>query len=242
MHQEVIKLIEMALADGQVTEKEREIILRKAEKIGLDIDEVEMYLEGKISDNSNKPTITYKSNRESVLIKCPECGAILKSFTTNCLECGHEFRNSKSSNLINELRDDFKEIEVMCKDEYFRDGMDKSVIPGSIFNKKETVIQKEQYEIELEIDTMIAKRKEKLLTGLPVPNTKEDILEILSMGLPEVQKKLSWNERLGFHPKNILKKAWLAKCEQVIMKAKLSMKNDETTLLEIKNYEKQLKS
>lgn len=49
MHPEIDKLIDMALADGQVTEKEREIILRKAEKLGLDYDEVEMYLEGIIS-------------------------------------------------------------------------------------------------------------------------------------------------------------------------------------------------
>jgi uncharacterized membrane protein YebE (DUF533 family) len=48
MHPEIDKLIEMALADGQVTDKEREIILRKAEKLGRDVDEVEMYLEGKI--------------------------------------------------------------------------------------------------------------------------------------------------------------------------------------------------
>jgi hypothetical protein len=36
MHPEIEKLVEMALADGQVTDKEREIILLKAEKLGLD--------------------------------------------------------------------------------------------------------------------------------------------------------------------------------------------------------------
>ena len=44
MHPELQKLIEMAILDGNLTDKRREIILRKAEKIGLDIDEVEMYL------------------------------------------------------------------------------------------------------------------------------------------------------------------------------------------------------
>lgn len=43
MHPELDKLIEMALADGQVTDKEREIILRKAEKLSLDVDEVENF-------------------------------------------------------------------------------------------------------------------------------------------------------------------------------------------------------
>jgi hypothetical protein len=54
MNSEIEKLIKMALADGQVTDKEREIILRKAEKLGLDVDEVEMYLEGSLYHN--KPT------------------------------------------------------------------------------------------------------------------------------------------------------------------------------------------
>ena len=45
MNSEIEKLVQMSLVDGQVTDKEREIILRKAEKLGLDRDEVEMYLE-----------------------------------------------------------------------------------------------------------------------------------------------------------------------------------------------------
>lgn len=49
MHPDLEKLISLALADGVVSEKEREIILRKAEKLDLDVDEVEMYLEGQIS-------------------------------------------------------------------------------------------------------------------------------------------------------------------------------------------------
>jgi uncharacterized membrane protein YebE (DUF533 family) len=48
MNPEIDKLINIALTDGQVTDKEREIILRKAEKLGLDVDEVEMYLESNL--------------------------------------------------------------------------------------------------------------------------------------------------------------------------------------------------
>lgn len=52
MHPEIDKLISMALSDGKITYKEREIILRKAEKLGLDVDELEMYLENKIGNVS----------------------------------------------------------------------------------------------------------------------------------------------------------------------------------------------
>lgn len=48
MHPEIEKLIDLALADGQITEKERNVILKKAAELDVDADEVEMVLDGKI--------------------------------------------------------------------------------------------------------------------------------------------------------------------------------------------------
>ena len=45
MHPEIENLINMAIADGDITEKERTIILRKADLLSEDKDEVEMILE-----------------------------------------------------------------------------------------------------------------------------------------------------------------------------------------------------
>lgn len=49
MHPEIDKLIDLALADGQITEKERNVTLKKAAELGVDADEVEMILGGKMS-------------------------------------------------------------------------------------------------------------------------------------------------------------------------------------------------
>lgn len=57
MNKEIIKLVGIALEDGILTEKERQIILRKAANLGLDVDEVEMYLEnclGKLNQVQEK--------------------------------------------------------------------------------------------------------------------------------------------------------------------------------------------
>lgn len=57
MNAEMIKLVDIALEDGILTDKEREILLRKANSLGLDLDEVEMYLEnrlGKLNQNQQK--------------------------------------------------------------------------------------------------------------------------------------------------------------------------------------------
>ena len=42
------KLIEMALMDGELTEKEKQILFKKAEIFGVDLDEFEMVLEAKL--------------------------------------------------------------------------------------------------------------------------------------------------------------------------------------------------
>lgn len=70
-------MINLAKESGQLTEKQKEIILRKAEKLGKDVDEVEMVLESlslKIRDNAIPKS---KSHTR----KCPSCGAIIPSGT-----------------------------------------------------------------------------------------------------------------------------------------------------------------
>jgi hypothetical protein len=85
MHPEIENLINMALADGEVTERERAIILRKADSLGLDRDEIEMILEGKfhqLKTNANEP------KKENVN-KCPSCGEIIFGLSQVCSSCGY---------------------------------------------------------------------------------------------------------------------------------------------------------
>ncbi|MEY4659601.1 MAG: hypothetical protein RJB36_1367, partial [Bacteroidota bacterium] len=47
-NEQLEKLIEMALMDGELTEKEKQILFKKAESLGVDLDEFEMVLEAKL--------------------------------------------------------------------------------------------------------------------------------------------------------------------------------------------------
>lgn len=99
MHPEIERLIDLALADGEVTEKERNVILKKAAEFGIDADEVEMTLDGKLHQlEASKP----KQKEKAGNIKtCPACGASVKSLEFACSDCGHEFTNkSSNSNLV----------------------------------------------------------------------------------------------------------------------------------------------
>ena len=94
MHPEIENLIDLALADGQITEKERNVILKKAAELGFDTDEVEVILEAKI--HQLKP----KKKRIEDLNTCPSCGEIISGLSRTCI-CGYvinsnDIKNSKS--------------------------------------------------------------------------------------------------------------------------------------------------
>ena len=48
MNPELEKLIDLALADSVLTDKERAVLQKKADSLGVDQDEFEMILEGKL--------------------------------------------------------------------------------------------------------------------------------------------------------------------------------------------------
>ena len=234
MHPEIENLINMAIADGEVTEKERAIILRKAEGLGEDKDEVEMILDGKIALMKKEQVAPQaqqqipKSNKEGEIKKCPSCGAPSQSFATKCPDCGHEFRNSSTSNSIQLFFDKLQSIDFEENNRIHEStGIDKWLGGDNT----------------LKIEQRIFQRQISLLGSFPIPNTKEDIIEFLAMAVPEATKKLGFFAKMSGSiesHKGELKKAYFAKCEQIIMKARFSMKDDKKTLEEIMAYAKEL--
>ncbi len=82
MHPEIEKLIDLALVDGHITDKERNVILNKAAEYGISSDEVEMIWEA-------KKTLLEKSS-VGAQIKCPACGARISGLSKTCT-CGFVF-------------------------------------------------------------------------------------------------------------------------------------------------------
>jgi hypothetical protein len=82
MHSEIEKLIDLAIADGKITEKERNVIFKKAAEYGVDVDEVEMVLEAKKH--------LHEKNTNGTQIKCPACGNRISGLAKTC-SCGYVF-------------------------------------------------------------------------------------------------------------------------------------------------------
>lgn len=211
MNPELEYLINMALADGEVTEKEREIILRKAKILGEDKEEVEMILNGKIAQLKNEkeakvlpntflaPPLEKKSNKEGDLKKCPSCGAPIKSFNTTCPECSHEFKNVGVNSTIDGL---LKELRKIKRSDYkFDDGYEQD--------------------------------RAGIIRSFPIPTTKEDLLEFATKSVAEIDdSKTDLDED---------SKAWNSKCQEVINKLHIISINDSSILPVLERIERVLK-
>ena len=84
----------------------------------------------------------------------------------------------------------------------------------------------------------VDKRKMEIISSFPIPTSKDDMLEFLSLALPKtkVKKTLGFLEADKDKIPNMYARTWIQKCEQIVMKAKFSMKDDKKTLAEIEKY------
>lgn len=97
MNPEIERLIKLAIADGVVTEKERAIILRKAESLGLDKDEIEMILDGELASMKDQKKVSQSKTDEfkkEQVTKCPSCGGIIQGLSQVCESCGYLLNRS----------------------------------------------------------------------------------------------------------------------------------------------------
>jgi len=234
-NEELEKLIEMALMDGVLTEKEKQILFKKAESFGIDLDEFEMVLEAKLFEKqqSNKKaeapaSAAPKSDKFGDVKKCPACGAMIQSFQTRCPDCGHDYSNIESNASIQKLFKMLNDAENERKDE----GLSVGKAIGGVLGKMYGIGGGDK----------INTKKKTIISNFPIPNTKNDILEFLAISLPMAKQKGNFitkeNEENKTH--NDLVPTWKSKCEQIVLKARFSMKEDKKTLDEINHYAKEL--
>jgi hypothetical protein len=117
------KLIDAVIADGDVTDKEREVLHRKAREFGIDADEVDIHLDSRLHEKgaAAKPTKA---------MKCPQCGAPIAGLARVCADCGHVLEDGgpgKAPDLhatlarLEELLVELKSIPVKGTEAYRRE-------------------------------------------------------------------------------------------------------------------------
>ena len=116
-NEQIEQLIDAALSDGELTEKEKQILFKKAQSFGIDLDEFEMVLDARLvklkkNEAEKKAQAAPKSNKFGDVKKCPACGAIVQSFQGVCQECGYAFENVEANSSVRRLSAELEEKGV----------------------------------------------------------------------------------------------------------------------------------
>lgn len=260
-------LISAALADGVLTEKEKQILFKKAESMGIDLDEFEMVLDARLVELKKKEAheaaqhelemekakaaqkSAPKSNKYGDVRKCPACGAMVESFQTKCPECGYEFKNVDVVHSAQKLFDMLQESEMRKAQRISEHNKEKNRRLEELSQKHNSTgtmtkifagkSLKENQDEEREdlirelnkekngIEKVAMEEKANIIKNFPIPNAKEDLLELLAMATSNAYDN---DGVIGME-----EEVWIQKTDQIYQKIIICAANDDSILEQASN-------
>lgn len=109
--EELQALIKQYLTDGVLTDKERAVILRKAESMGLDHDEIDLYLDAEVQKIEQAIDASARKQKGKT---CPFCGGVVPVLADKCPHCGQSI-TPEASEELKEIFDSLEEALVNMK-------------------------------------------------------------------------------------------------------------------------------
>ena len=247
---ELEQLINYALEDGVLTDKERSVLMRKAQAAGADLDEFEMILDAKLHEVQKTAAAAApksNSNKHGEVRKCPACGAMVSAFSTRCSECGFEFNNVEANKSANTLFEKLQALEMEKARELAQheESKNKQLLALSerhnsggtltkIFANNGAAQNEERDDLirtlekgARQIERKYMDAKINMIKVFAVPNTKGDLLELLSMA-----SSSAYDNDGVIGPEE---EAWLQKTDQIYQKLVICAAGDTVTLNQATN-------
>lgn len=216
------RLIEAAVADGEITEGERQVLIRNAQAEGVPVDEVFMILEAKLYERrraleeQDRSAAHRGSENRALKKKCPHCGAPVKVLSTNCPECGYDYLapvEDTSESAIEKLNAALEAVDN-----------EKST---SLMGAYMSMMGQKGSEPEK------INKKKRIIENFPVPSDKKGIFDFFVSVAPLA--KSSFLNRSG------LEGAYKKKAAQILSKARVMLKSDQEVISEIEKIAKEYK-
>lgn len=250
---ELEQLINYALEDGVLTDKERSVLMRKAQAAGADLDEFEMILDAKLHEVQRKAqekvAAPKPNSKYGQVRKCPACGAMINALTTKCPECGYEFSNVEAVQSASLLFEKLQNIEKAKAHELAEheekknrqlQALSERHNSGGAVKQLANVLSSDRQNEErddlvrtMEKDAQLIERKYldarlNTIKIFPVSNTKEDLLELLSMASSSAYDN---DGVIGAEEEEV----WLQKTDQIYQKIVICAAGDTKTLNQATN-------
>ena len=151
-----------------------------------------------------------EENSKKEIIKCPNCGASINSFEYKCPYCRTELRNIEASSAMEKFSQEFEKIKSRPLPKYDgKESIMKKLVGHDYNQDRERFYEDAKDDRDEEIASFIR--------NYPVPNTKEDLVEFMILAKSNY-------DHLSYEDED-LRSAWNAKMNQIVQKAKLTIKN-----------------
>lgn len=162
-NEKIEQLIKAALADGVLTEKERQILFKNAQAQGIDLDEFEMVLDARLAELQKAEKSAPKSNKFGDIRKCPACGAIVAAGSASCVECGYAFNDDAGTTAMDKLFERIEAIEKQYAAKTYDDELENAITGARLKDKLE-----------------MTNKKIQAIRMFNVPNTRAELLGLLT--------------------------------------------------------------
>ena len=179
-NEKIENLIKAALADGVLTEKEKQILFKNAQAQGMDLDEFEMVLDARLvelekAEKEKAAKSAPKSEKYGDVRKCPVCGALVPALGVTCAECGYEFTgvtSSSSSQLLAKKIEEVMQNAAEKKNKILTDyRISDKIEKGEFYSPRQLAIRAIEKDAKSQIES--------ILQNFPIPNAKNDLFDIL---------------------------------------------------------------
>ena len=216
---ELEEVIDAALADGVLTDKERLVLHKRGQAEGVDPDELDIVIDGRLAKMKRQedwlrpapPPLNLTNQKLGNVVKCPSCGAQAIGGSAVCSECGYTFSNVAATRSVERLQEKLDEFNRRQEERFDKRSISSALV--HFFGKA--------YGIDNPF-----KSKMDIISTFPVPNTRADLLDFLTMLQARANSTGPRNGQ-NISKKEDLSYAYWLLYTNCINKAKLSFSKDK---------------